>query len=79
VYIGLLKGQTPVFRMTEEHQLGPGENISLGVSRGIFDNVCGGCHGSNSGREIDASVRADALTGASESMSRTSAPAAIGP
>ncbi len=79
VYLGLLKGQTSVFRMKEEHQLGPGESISLGIRRELFNNVCGGCHGSNSGREIDAAVKSDALTGASESMSRTASPISIGP
>src|SRR5262249_35767454 len=79
LYLGLLKGQTTVFRMKEEHQVGPGESISLGIRRELFNNVCGGCHGSNSGREIDAAVRSDALTGASESVSRTANPVAIGP
>jgi hypothetical protein len=41
--------------------------------------VCGGCHGSNSGREIDAAVKSDALTGASESLSRNASPTSIGP
>ena len=32
--------------MGEEHQLGPGEQISMGVQQTLFDGVCGGCHGS---------------------------------
>ena len=39
----------PIVTMGEEHQLGPGERISMGVSANLFDAVCGGCHGSISG------------------------------
>ncbi len=69
----------PVVTMTEEHQLGPGEFISMGISQKMFDAVCGGCHGSVSGHELDIGVTADALTGASASLSAASAPASIGP
>jgi hypothetical protein len=55
--------------MGEEHQLGPGEQISMGVQRQLFDGVCGGCHGSISARELDVAVTPDALTGASQSLS----------
>jgi hypothetical protein len=61
----------PLFTMREEHQLGPGEHISPGVPRGFFDGVCGGCHGSRSGAEPDIAVTADALTGATMSLSRS--------
>ena len=72
-------------KMTEEHQLGPGEMISMGVRETItssttgetvqlFDAVCGGCHGSVSGKETDIVVTPDALTGASTSMKQTAAP-----
>jgi hypothetical protein len=64
----------PLFTMREEHQVGPGEVISPGVPRKLFDGVCGGCHGSVSGREPDVAVTADALTGATMSLSRDSAP-----
>ncbi len=57
-----------VVSMTEEHQLGPGERVSMGVSEALFDVVCAGCHGSVSGSELDIGVSADALTGASKSM-----------
>jgi hypothetical protein len=60
----------PLFTMTEEHQLGPGESISPGVSRKLFNGVCAGCHGSVSGNELDVAVTPDALTGASVSVSR---------
>jgi hypothetical protein len=68
-----------VVTMTEEHQLGPGEQVSMGVSQTLFDTVCAGCHGSVSGKEIDIGVTPDALTNASESKSATASPATIGP
>lgn len=67
-----------VVTMTEEHQLAPGEQISLGIREGLFDAVCGGCHGSVSGSELDIAVTPDALTGASESLSQTAEPVRIG-
>ncbi len=70
VILELRKDGEAVLTMTEEHQFGPGEQTSLGVSRIFFDGVCGGCHGSISGRELDVVVNQDALTGASISLSR---------
>ncbi|HET9620264.1 MAG TPA: hypothetical protein VFP84_02780 [Kofleriaceae bacterium] len=67
-----------VVKMGEEHQLGPGEHVSMGVSETLFDAVCAGCHGSVSGKEIDVGVTPDALTNASESKSADKTPAAIG-
>jgi hypothetical protein len=67
-----------IVTMQEEHQLGPGEQISMGVSQKLFDAVCGGCHGSVTGHELDIAVTADALTGASASASVASSPAQIG-
>jgi hypothetical protein len=67
-----------VVKMSEEHQLGPGEHISMGVSEKLFDAVCGGCHGSVSGNELDVAVTPDALTGASQSASAGADPKAIG-
>ncbi|HWU89007.1 MAG TPA: hypothetical protein VN253_17195 [Kofleriaceae bacterium] len=58
-----------IVRMGEEHQLGPSERTSMGVRQGLFDAVCGGCHGSVTGRELDIAVTPDALTGASRSAS----------
>ncbi len=69
----------PIVTMGEEHQLGPGEAISMGVSEGLFNVVCGGCHGSVSGHELDVDVSADALTGASSSASANANAADIGP
>jgi hypothetical protein len=59
-----------LFTMTEEDQLGPGEIISRGVPEKFFNSVCGGCHGSVSGREVEVAIDPDALTGASVSLSR---------
>ena len=64
--------------MSEEHQLGPSEQISMGVQQSLFDAVCGGCHGSVTGSELDVAVTPDALTGASQSMSATQTPQTIG-
>src|SRR5262249_20574268 len=49
-------GGKPLFTMREEHQLGPGEVISPGVSRKLFNGVCAGCHGSITGKEPDVAV-----------------------
>jgi hypothetical protein len=59
-----------LFTMSEEDQHGPGEFISRGVPERFFNSVCGGCHGSVSGRELDVAIDPDALTGASVSLSR---------
>ena len=67
----------PVVTMREEHQLGPGENISMGVSRTLFNGVCGGCPGSISARELDVAVPPDARTGASASVAQNSTPRAL--
>ncbi len=65
-------GGAPIVNLGEEHQVSPGEIIGMGVSENLFDAVCGGCHGSVSGSELDVAVTPDALTGASESMSASS-------
>lgn len=67
-----------IFTMSEEDQLGPGERISRGVPQKFFNSVCGGCHGSVSGKELDVAIDPDALTGASVSLSRD-ATQSIGP
>jgi hypothetical protein len=63
-----------LFTMSEEHQVTAGEYITPGPPRALFDNICGGCHGSLSGSELDIAVSADALTGASVSQSRGADP-----
>ncbi|MDB4964086.1 MAG: Periplasmic component of the Tol biopolymer transport system-like protein [Myxococcales bacterium] len=74
IILQLRDGANVVATMTEEHQLGPGENISMGVSENLFDAVCAGCHGSVSGSELDVQVTPDALTGASSSLSASRPP-----
>ena len=70
VILELRRGDTPILTMTEEHQFGPGESTSLSVDRALFDGVCGGCHGSIEGPELDVVVNPDALTAATVSLSR---------
>jgi hypothetical protein len=67
-------GGNALFTMSEEHQVQAGEYISPGPPRAVFNNICGGCHGSISGSELDIAVSADALTGASVSESRDGIP-----
>ncbi|MCW5806235.1 MAG: PD40 domain-containing protein [Deltaproteobacteria bacterium] len=62
----------PIVTMGEEHQMGPGERINMGVSQKLFDSTCGGCHGSISGYEADVVVTPDALTQASVSTATLS-------
>jgi hypothetical protein len=70
-------GGGKLFTMAEEDQLGPGERISRGVPQAFFNSVCGGCHGSVSGVELEIAVNPDALTQASVSMSRDVQPAVV--
>ena len=63
-----------LFTMSEEHQVTAGEYITPVRQRAVFNNICGGCHGSLSGSELDIAVSADALTGASVSQSRYADP-----
>jgi hypothetical protein len=67
-------GGKAIFTMREEHQLAPGEYVTPGPPRLLFNGICGGCHGSLSGEEIDIAVTPDALTGASMSASRDKSP-----
>ena len=64
----------PVMTMSEEHQVAAGEYVTPGVPRALFNGICGGCHGSVSGEELDVAVTPDALTGASVSLSRDQDP-----
>jgi hypothetical protein len=68
------EGGGVVVSMGEEHQFGPGEEISLGIKEELFDAACGGCHGSVSGDERDIATKPDVLTGASQSLSQTMTP-----
>jgi len=74
VRMQLISDAGVVISMGEEHQFGPGEEISLGISRDLFNAGCGGCHGSISGYEYDIATKPDVLTGASQSKAQTAAP-----
>jgi hypothetical protein len=52
-------------RQREAVQFYPGERAKQGMPRDLFDGICGGCHGSVSGRELDVGVDVDVLTAAS--------------
>ncbi len=54
----------------EEMQFYPGEVVRQGFRRDLFDGMCGGCHGSVSGRENDVAVNPDILTQASDVIAR---------
>jgi hypothetical protein len=56
-------------RQREAIQLYPGERLRQSIPRGLFDGLCGGCHGSISGRELDIVVDVDVLTSASRDTS----------
>lgn len=66
-----------LFRLREEFQFGPNEVIGIGVPAASFNTMCGGCHGSISGRELDVAVEPDALSGASATVARELAPVSM--
>jgi hypothetical protein len=50
----------------EEMQFYPGEEARQSFRRNFFNGLCGGCHGSVSGREMELAVKPDILTQASQ-------------
>jgi hypothetical protein len=62
----------------EEMQFYPGERAHQGFRRELFDGMCGGCHGSVSGRELDVAVDIDALTSASKTEADGADPTLVG-
>jgi hypothetical protein len=52
-------------RQREELQFYPGERCKFSMPRRLFNGVCGGCHGSITGRELDVVVDVDVLGSAS--------------
>lgn len=54
----------------EQNQFYPGERLNQSFPRDLFNGVCGTCHGSVSGRELDVAVDVDILTRASATMAR---------
>jgi hypothetical protein len=51
-------------------QFYPGEVVKQGFRRRLFNGMCGGCHGSVSGREFELAANPDILTGASQVAAR---------
>ena len=58
----------------EEMQFYPGEVVRQGFRRDLFDGLCGGCHGSVSGKENEIAVNPDILTQASDVIARKQTP-----
>ena len=54
----------------EEMQFYPGEVVRQGFKRDLFNGLCGGCHGSVSGKENEIAVNPDILTQASSVQAR---------
>ncbi|MFW6067660.1 MAG: hypothetical protein ACOC97_04920 [Myxococcota bacterium] len=61
---------TGEMRQREQMQFYPGERANQSMPRRFFNGLCGGCHGSVSGRELDIAVDVDALTSASRTQAR---------
>jgi hypothetical protein len=59
---------TGEMRQREAVQFYPGEQIRQSMPRGFFNQLCGGCHGSISNRELDIAADIDVLTRASPSI-----------
>ncbi len=57
----------------EEMQFYPGEISKQAFPRRFFNGLCGGCHGSISGHEIELAAKPDILTAASQVAARDAA------
>jgi hypothetical protein len=65
---------TGPMRQREQMQFYPGEHANQSLRRTFFDGLCGGCHGSVTGRELNIAVDVDVLTSASRTQSYDDAP-----
>jgi hypothetical protein len=63
----------------EQMQFYPGERSHQSFPRALFNGLCGGCHGSISGRELDVAADVDVLTTASMVESNDQTPTDLGP
>lgn len=63
----------------EQMQFYPGEVISQSFRRDFFNGLCGTCHGSISGRELDLAVNVDVLTSASQTSAAERDPVDLRP
>ena len=68
---GLFSGP---MRQREQMQFYPGERLNQSFPRRFFNGLCGTCHGSVSGRELDAAVDPDIITQASRTTAANAAP-----
>ncbi len=65
-------------RVVAEHVMfTPGESVHEGFPRDAFDGFCAGCHGSVSGRPIDAALKPDVLSRASDTAAFRAAPTGL--
>jgi hypothetical protein len=62
----------------EEMQFYPGEYAHQGFQESFFNGLCGGCHGSVSGYEVDLALQPDILTQASRVAARGGTSAVMG-
>ncbi|MBX3250138.1 MAG: PD40 domain-containing protein [Myxococcales bacterium] len=58
----------------EQMQVYPGEALNQSLPRRFFNGLCGTCHGSISGRELDAAIDVDVVTHATQTQSRYTSP-----
>ncbi len=65
---------TGPMRQREQMQFYPGERSNQGFQRRFFNGMCGGCHGSITGRELDIAVDVDVLTSASRTAAYDDSP-----
>ncbi len=61
----------------EQMQFYPGEHANQSFKREFFNGLCGTCHGSITGRELDSAVNVDMLTSASRFVARDAVPARL--
>ena len=70
MFTALGGGAPAMHTQREEMQFYPGERARQAFPRKFFDGLCGGCHGSISGEELDIAVNPDVLTQASDVAAR---------
>ena len=62
----------------EEIEFSPGETVSQLFQPLFFNNICGQCHSSISGQQLDVAVQPDVLTQASVSAAHTASAVSLG-
>lgn len=58
----------------EQYVFSPGEIVNQSFKQDLFGGLCGTCHGSVSGKPIDAALKPDFVTQASATIARTKPP-----